>query len=61
LLHIVVLFCNVHCLAAFPSTPHRQSHFQAIQRKPRFAAEYPRKIADMGQFFSKANPALVAT
>jgi hypothetical protein len=45
---------------AFPSTSHRQSHFQAIQRKPRFAAEYPRKIADMGQFFSKANPALVA-
>jgi hypothetical protein len=42
------------------STPHRRSHFQAIHKKPKFAAEYPRKIADIGQFFSKANPALVA-
>jgi hypothetical protein len=54
-----VILCHAIVWPRVRSTPHRR-YFQAIHRKPRFAPEYPRKIADMGQFFSKANPALVA-
>jgi len=55
-----VLFCDdpLSGCVSF-STPHRH-YFQAIHKKPKFAAEYPRKIADIGQFFSSAKPALVA-